>query len=86
MIHVVVCQLMKIIWTKSFAPPYLKILDPPLFLVSKKVVHFVEIPDEFLQKSKMHNVCLYRVAHKKQNGILPTICGCNNWYQCMTMT
>ena len=20
---------------------------------------------------------------KKQNGILPTICGCNNWYQCM---
>ena len=27
---------------------------------------------------------LYRVAKKKnQNGILPTICGFNNWYQCM---
>ena len=27
--------------------------------------------------------CLYRVAHKKRNSILPTICGCNDWYQCM---
>ena len=25
----------------------------------------------------------YRVAQKKRNIILPTICGCNNWYQCM---
>ena len=27
--------------------------------------------------------CLYRVAHKKRSGILPTIDGCNNWYQRM---
>ena len=26
---------------------------------------------------------VYRVAHKKRNGILPKICGCNNWYKCM---
>ena len=27
------------------------------------------------------NWFLYRVAQKKWNVILPTICGCNNWYQ-----
>ena len=26
---------------------------------------------------------LYMVDQKKGNGILPTICGSNNWYQCM---
>ena len=26
---------------------------------------------------------IYRVAHKEENGILPTMCGCNNWYRCM---
>ena len=26
---------------------------------------------------------IYRVAQKKQNIILPAICGCNNWYHCM---
>ena len=28
-------------------------------------------------------ITIYRVAQKNWNGILPTICGCNNWYQCM---
>ena len=26
---------------------------------------------------------IYRVAQEKRNNILPTICGCNNWYHCM---
>ena len=37
-------------------------------------------------KSLLYICFIYRVAQKKWNGILPTICRCNNWYQCTRVT
>ena len=41
----------------------------------------------FISALRSISTSLYRVAQKKKkrNGIPPTICGCNNWYQCMCM-